>query len=38
MTRRPARLAPGGFYYANARMEYGFARGEPVPVEPALGN
>ena len=28
------RLAPGGFY-ARTRAEYGFARGEPVPSEPA---
>ena len=29
------RLAPGGFY-ASAQTEYGFARGGPVPIEPAL--
>jgi len=29
------RLAPGGFY-ASPRAEYGFARGGPVPEEPAL--
>jgi len=27
------RLAPGGFY--SVRAEYGFVRGEPVPIEPA---
>ena len=29
------RLAPGGFYCVNTHMEYGFARGGPVPIEPA---
>ena len=29
------RLAPGGFYWVNTHMEYGFARGGPVPIEPA---
>jgi len=36
-----ARRPPGsrrGAFIASARVEYGFARGGPVPDEPALGN
>jgi hypothetical protein len=40
MAQRPA-VPPGsrrGAFIASPRTQYGFARGEPVPSEPALGN